>query len=273
MNITKLDFDYVRNIVRKKSAILLDDNKEYLVEMRLSALAQKEGIDDVKSLISDVRENGNVKLRDLMVEAMTTNETSFFRDRHPFDVMREKIIPEMMEKRASSRTLKVWCGAASTGQEPYSLAILLHDCMPHISSWDVKITATDISPEVLEKAENGLYTQHEVGRGLPVTMLVKNFNRKGLEWQVKDHLKALVDYRRFNLVEPWVGLPKFDIIFMRNVLIYFDTDVKKQILTNALKYLAPDGYLFLGGSETLLGLGLDYQRENLGPVSAYCPTT
>ena len=272
MSITKVDFDYVRDVVRTKAAILLDDNKEYLVEMRLSTLAQKEGIDDVRSLISNVRDKGNIPLRDLMVEAMTTNETSFFRDRHPFDAMRDKVIPEMLEKRASTKSLKVWCGAASTGQEPYSLAILLKNCIPNIASWNTKIVATDISPEVLDKAEKGLYSQHEVGRGLPATMLVKNFDRKGLEWQVKDDLKALVDYRRFNLVEPWVGLPQFDIIFMRNVLIYFDSDTKKQILTNALKYLAPDGYLFLGGSETLLGLGLDYKRINLGPVSAYCPS-
>ncbi len=271
MSITKQDFNFVRDVVRSRSAILLDDNKGYLVEMRLSALAQKEGIDDVQTLISTVRDKGNISLRELMVEAMTTNETSFFRDRHPFDAMRDTILPELIEKRAATRSLKIWCGAASTGQEPYSLAILLRDSLPHPSLWDSKIIATDISPEVLGKAERGLYTQHEVGRGLPAAMLVKHFKRTGLEWEVKDELKAMVDYRRFNLVEPWMGLPKFDIIFMRNVLIYFDTDVKKQILTNALKYLAPDGYLFLGGSETLLGLGLDYHRVNLGPVSAYCP--
>jgi chemotaxis protein methyltransferase CheR len=271
VTITKIDFDYVRTIVRNKSAIKLDDNKGYLVEMRLSALAKKQGLMDVPSLISKVRDQGNVPLRELMVEAMTTNETSFFRDRHPFDAMRDKVLPELIESRKATKSLRVWCGAASTGQEPYSIAMTLRDALPNPALWDCKIIGTDISPEVLEKASTGLYTQHEVGRGLPATMLVKNFARKGLEWQVKDELKAMVDYRRFNLVEPWMGLPQFDVIFMRNVLIYFETDVKKQILSKALKYLAPDGYLFLGGSETLLGLGLDYHRVNLGPVSAYCP--
>lgn len=273
MSITQTDFNYVRDMVRKKSAIRLDDNKGYLVEMRLSALALKEGIDDVPTLISNVRDKGNIPLRELMVEAMTTNETSFFRDRHPFDAMRDKILPEMIERRMATKSLRVWCGAASTGQEPYSLAMLLREVLPSTAVWDSKIIATDISPEVLERAAAGVYTQHEVGRGLPAAMLVKNFSRNGLQWQVKDELKELVDYRRFNLVEPWMGLPKFDIIFMRNVLIYFDKEVKKQILSNAIQYLAPDGYLFLGGSETLLGLGLDYHRVNLGHVSAYCPGT
>jgi chemotaxis protein methyltransferase CheR len=269
MSLSKPDFDYVRDVIRKEAAIVLDDNKEYLVEMRLSTLAQREGIPGITELISDVRDRRNVSLKDLMVEAMTTNETSFFRDRHPFDAMRERVLPELVKARSATRTLNIWCAAASTGQEPYSLAMVLRECVPDITSWRAKIVGTDISPEVLEKAKNGLYTQHEVGRGLPASSLVKNFARRGLNWEVKDELKALTDFRRLNLIGSWAGLPTFDVIFIRNVLIYFEPDVKKQILANAAKFLAPDGYLFLGGSETLLGLGLDYTRVNLGAVSAY----
>jgi len=269
MSISKLDFDYVRGVVRDKAAIVLDDNKEYLVEMRLSSLADQQGLPGVTELIRDVRDHGNRPLAELMVEAMTTNETSFFRDRHPFDALRDKVLPELLGARSNQRSLKIWCAAASTGQEPYSLAMLLSQALVGKGHWDAKILGTDISPEVLEKAKSGSYSQHEVSRGLPASNLVRHFRRDGLDWVVKDDLKAMCEFRRLNLIEPWAGLPTFDVIFIRNVLIYFDTDVRRTILETARKHLAPDGYLFLGGSETLLGLGLDYNRVNLGPVSAY----
>lgn len=269
MSLNKPDFDYVRDVIRKEAAIVLDDNKEYLVEMRLSTLAQREGLPGVTELISSVRDERNMSLKDLMVEAMTTNETSFFRDRHPFDAMRQKVLPELFEARRDTKALNIWCAAASTGQEPYSLAMVLRECVPDLSAWRAKILGTDISPEVLAKAEKGEYSQHEVGRGLPAASLVKNFERQGLHWQVRDELKALTEFRQLNLIGSWAGLPTFDVIFIRNVLIYFEPEVKKQILAHAAQHLAKDGYLFLGGSETLLGLGLDYTRVNLGAVSAY----
>ena len=271
MTLSKDNFEFVREVVRREAAIVLDQNKEYLVEMRLSSLAQRQGITGVNELISDVRDRRNVPLRELMVQAMTTNETSFFRDKHPFDAMREIVLPEMIEKRQARNSLNIWCAAASSGQEPYSLAMLLRDALVGKPDWRGKILGTDISNEVLEKARKGIYSQHEVGRGMPAQWLVKSFKRDGLNWQVKDDLKALVEFSRMNLIEPWVGLPVFDIIFIRNVLIYFDPQTKRQILTQAVQHLAPDGYLFLGGSETLLGLDLDFERIPIGNVAAYRP--
>lgn len=271
MSLSRDHFEYVREVVRREAAIVLDDNKEYLVEMRLNTLAQKEGIGGVAELISDVRDRRNTELKDLMVQAMTTNETSFFRDRHPFDAMRDSVLPELIEKRAARRDLKIWCAAASTGQEPYSLAMLLQEALSNHPGWTGSILGTDISNEVLAKARAGVYSQHEVGRGMPAQYLVRNFKREGLNWQIQEGLKELVEFRRMNLIEPWVGLPTFDVIFIRNVLIYFDPPTKRQILTNAVKHLAPDGYLFLGGSETLLGLDLDFERILLGNVAAYRP--
>lgn len=269
MSLSRTDFEYVRSLVRDQAAIVLDDNKDYLVEMRLSALAGEQGIEGVDELIRRSRDLAGASLKDLMVEAMTTNETSFFRDRHPFDAMREQVLPELIRARGAQRELKVWCAAASTGQEPYSLAMTLREALPDLSSWRAKILGTDISPQVLEKAASGVYSQHEVGRGLPATSLVKYFSRDGLNWVVKDELRRMCDFRELNLIQPWGALGTFDVIFIRNVLIYFDTDVKQQILAAARRHLAPDGYLFLGGSETLLGLDLDYARVNLGNVSAY----
>ncbi|MDF1800266.1 MAG: methyltransferase domain-containing protein [Planctomycetota bacterium] len=275
MSLSKQDFDYVRGVVRDKAAIVLDDSKEYLVELRLSNLASMQGLPGVTELIRDVRDNGNRPLADLMVEAMTTNETSFFRDGLPFDAMRESILPELLQARAEQRSLKIWCAAASTGQESYSLAMLVRQCLQGTPDWDIRILGTDISPEVLTRAESGVYSQHEVSRGVPAESLVTEFQREGLDWVVRDDLKTMCEFRRMNLVGSWSGLPTFDVIFLRNVLIYFDTDVRRKILERAKRHLAPDGYLFLGGSETLLGLDLDqdFTRVLLGSASAYQVTT
>jgi chemotaxis protein methyltransferase CheR len=246
--LSQADFEYVRTLVLKRSAIVLENEKFYLAETRLQAVARREGIDSLETLVARLRAApGNNGLHQKVVEAMTTNETSFFRDVQPFEMLKQVVVPELMKRRATERQLSIWCAASSTGQEPYSLAMLLREHFPPLAAWKVRITASDLSTEVLEKARQGRYSQLEVNRGLPAQLLVKYFQRQGVEWQIKDDIRNLIDYRQINLIEAWPAMPQLDVILIRNVLIYFDVETKRQILGKAKKLLRPDGYLFLGG--------------------------
>jgi len=249
--VTPLDYDYLRKLLKDRSGLLLSADKQYLIESRLLPLARKAGLPGIAELVQKLR-NGAEALIAEVVEAMTTNETFFFRDKIPFEHVRDKVLPDLMKTRAARRSLRVWCAAASTGQEPYSLAMILKDAV--LAGWRVEIIATDIAQSVLEKAKSGIYSQFEVQRGLPIQMLVQHFKQIGDIWQLNPDIRAMVQYRQLNLLHDFSHLGRFDIIFCRNVLIYFDQAAKIDIFNRLLKVHEPDGYLFLGAAETVVGL-------------------
>lgn len=263
MSLTTLDFDYVRGIVRQHSAIALDDSKAYLAETRLVALAHREGVTTVSELVARLRADRGEELRRKVVEAMTTNETSFFRDLLPFEMLHRVLIPELIQRRARQRSLNIWSAACSTGQEPYSLAMLLRDHFPELHSWQTRILASDLSTEVLARARMGRFTQLEINRGVPAHLLVRYFKRQGLDWYVIDEISRMIDFQVINLIGSWPSMVPMDIILLRNVLIYFDAESKSQVLNRIARLLAPDGYLILGGSETTFFNNDSFERVEL----------
>jgi chemotaxis protein methyltransferase CheR len=251
--VTPLDYDYLRNLLRQRSGLVLSADKQYLVESRLTPLARKAGIASLGELVAKLKVNDEKLIADV-VEAMTTNESFFYRDKIPFDHFREAIMPGLMASRARERRIRIWCAAASTGQEPYSLAMCLKEMKDRLGGWRVEILATDISTEVLEKAKAGVYSQFEVQRGLPIQMLVKYFRQVGDTWQIAPDMRAMVQYRPLNLLADFANLGRFDVVFCRNVLIYFDQETKIGVLNRIGKVLDPEGYLVLGAAETVVGL-------------------
>jgi chemotaxis protein methyltransferase CheR len=271
MPLTRIEFDYLRQLVRERSAIVLDDSKEYLVEMRLMSLARLEGHDNVDELSRALRGKPFSPLHAQVVDAMTTNETSFFRDLHPFDTFKKELVPELINKNEASRSLNIWCAACSSGQEPYTLAMLLHEGFPQLrAGWRVNLLAGDLSQEMLRRARQGLFSQLEVNRGLPAPLLVKYFQKDGAAWQVKDEIRAMIQFHELNLAAAlWPTLPAMDVVFIRNVLIYFDIEMKRQILRKVRSVLRPDGILFLGGAETTLNIDEAWERVQTGKTVYY----
>jgi chemotaxis protein methyltransferase CheR len=269
MALNSIDFDYVRGIVRQHSAIALDDNKAYLAETRLVALANQEGISSVSELVARLRVDPAHPLRQKVVEAMTTNETSFFRDIHLFDAIQRFLFPELVRSRARTRNLRIWSAACSTGQEPYSLAMLLRDHFSDLQSWQVSIQASDLSTEVLDRARAGKYSQLEVNRGIPAHLLIRYFERHGLYWSVVPNIKQMIQFKVINLIDQWPTMVPMDLIMLRNVLIYFDTESKRRVLDRMAELLAPDGYLILGASETTLFDADVFQRVDLERCCIY----
>jgi chemotaxis protein methyltransferase CheR len=251
--ITAHQFDHLRDMVLRESAIVLEPGKEYLVESRLAPIARREGLGSVSELVQRLIAAPSVKLKSEIIDAMTTNETSFFRDVHPWQTLKEEILPKLIEARRIDRRLTVWCAACSSGQEPYSLAMMLRDSFPDIvKSWDVKIIATDLSDSMLYRCREGIYSQLEVNRGLPAPMLIRNFQREGADWRIDPELRRMVDVRTCNLATPSTyprAASRFDIVFIRNVLIYFDDATKTKILNETSSRMHADGYLLLGSSE------------------------
>jgi len=262
-------FQYICNLVHQKSAIVLEPGKSYLVESRLMPIARESGWDSIEQLVHALRRPGSHLLVQKVVEAMTTNETSFFRDVHPFDALRSTIIPELLQKRANERTLTIWSNACSSGQEVFSIAMLLKENFPQLASWKVRLIASDLSTQILDKARGGVFNQTEVNRGLPLPLLLKYFQKSGLNWQLRPELREMVEFRVLNLVEPFPFLPPIDIVFLRNVLIYFSPDTKREILTKVKKTMRPDGYLFLGGAETTMNLDVTFERTPIGKAVCY----
>lgn len=248
---TPLDYDYLRKLLKERSGLLLSADKQYLIESRLLPLARRAGLTGIGDLVQAIR-NGSDAILVEVVEAMTTNETFFFRDKIPFDHVRHTVLPELLRARESRRSLRIWCAAASTGQEPYSLAMLLKEALP--PDWRAEIVATDLSLEVLEKAKAGIYSQFEVQRGLPIQLLVKHFKQVGDVWQLNPDIRAMVRYQQANLLQDFSHFGVFDIIFCRNVLIYFDQPTKIDVFGRMQKVNEPDGFLFLGAAETVIGL-------------------
>ncbi|MCG6206248.1 protein-glutamate O-methyltransferase CheR [Rhodopseudomonas sp. HC1] len=255
---TPLDYDYLQKVLKDRSGLMLSADKKYLLESRLLPLARKIGVPGISELVQKMK-GGSEKLIHDVVEAMTTNETFFFRDKTPFDHFKDSVLPELIKARSGRRSLRIWCAASSTGQEPYSLAMLLKERAADLSGWRVEIVATDLSPEVLEKSRSGLYTQFEVQRGLPIQFLVKYFKQDGMMWQLNPDVRGMVQFRQFNLLQEFAALGKFDVIFCRNVLIYFDQATKSDIFNRLMKANEPDGYLFLGAAETVVGLTDSYR--------------
>ena len=254
MAINAADFDYISRYLRAETGIVIEAGKEYLVEARMASLAQKEGFDSIETLFMQLRATTPNGLHRKVVDAMTTNETLFFRDIEPFELMKTTLLPELIEKRRATRRLTIWCAASSTGQEPYSLVMLMREHFPELATWTVDIRATDICSDVLDRARAGRYGQLEVNRGLPARMLVKYFTKVGTEWELQASIRSAVKFSELNLNAPWPALPTCDIVMIRNVMIYFDVPAKRTILARIRGLLAPDGYLFLGAAETTMGL-------------------
>lgn len=250
---TPSDYEFLRKLVKERSGLVLSADKQYLVESRLIPLARKVDLAGITDLVAKIK-GGDEALTVDVVEAMTTNETFFFRDKTPFEHFTETIMPTMLKARQNRRALRIWCAASSTGQEPYSLAMCLKEMSSQIAGWRIEIVATDLSREVLEKSKAGIFSQFEVQRGLPIQMLVKYFKQVGEMWQLSQEIRAMVQHRQFNLLQDFRALGKFDIVYCRNVLIYFDQEAKSGVFSRLLKTIEPDGFLVLGAAETVVGL-------------------
>ena len=248
------DFEYLSTVLRQRSGLVLSTEKGYLLESRLLPIARDNGLETLEDLVNLMRSKNDEKLLSAVTEAMTTNESFFFRDDRPFTIFREDTLPGLIATRADTKRLRIWCAAASTGQEPYSLAMIIKDMEAQLAGWRIEILGTDLSSEVLEKAKVGLYSQFEVQRGLPIQLLMKYFEQKNEMWQINSAIRGMVQYKPFNLLDSFTSLGKFDVIFCRNVLIYFDQETKTDILERMSKLVAPDGSLFLGGAETVIGV-------------------
>jgi chemotaxis protein methyltransferase CheR len=252
--VTPLDYDYLRRLLKERSGLVLAADKQYLVESRLLPVARRAGVAGLGDLVQKLKGSQAEPLVVEVVEAMTTNESFFFRDKIPFEHFRASIMPALLAARAAQRRIRIWCAAASTGQEPYSIAMCLKEMKDKLAGWKVEILGTDLSTEVLEKAKAGVYSQFEVQRGLPIQMLVKNFTQIGETWQISSEVRAMVQYRSLNLLADFSHLGRFDVVFCRNVLIYFDQETKVAVLERIARLIEPDGFLVLGAAETVVGL-------------------
>ncbi len=248
------DFQFLSAILKQRSGLVLTEEKAYLLESRLMPVARKFGFAGLPELVAMVREDRPEDLLCDITEAMTTNESLFFRDMKPFEQLRSLVIPQLVEKRAANRTLRIWSAAASSGQEPYSIGILLKELGNLLEGWDIQILATDISADMLNRARAGLYTQFEVQRGLPIATLVKYFKQVGEKWRLDANIRSMVKFKEFNLLDDTAVLGQFDIVFCRNVLIYFDQQTKSEVLNRISSVMPNDGVLYLGGAETVLGI-------------------
>jgi chemotaxis protein methyltransferase CheR len=251
--VTPSDYEYLRKLLKERSGLDLSADKQYLVESRLMPLARKASLSGIPELVQAMK-SGAVALTSEVVEAMTTNETFFFRDKIPFDHLKETVLPGLIQARAARRSIRIWCAASSTGQEPYSIAMILKEMGAALSGWRTEIVATDLSMGVLEKSITGLFSQFEVQRGLPIQMLVKYFTQQGELWQLNADIRAMVQHRQLNLLQDFSHLGTFDVIFCRNVLIYFDQDTKIGIFDRLAKMLEADGVLALGAAESVVGI-------------------
>lgn len=260
---------FVCSLVRERAAIELEASKSYLIEARLAPLAKQHGFPSPTDFINDVRAKRRPDLVSRMVEAMTTNETTFFRDLHPFEALRTAVFPDLATRNAAQRSLSIWSAACSTGQELYSISMLLREHFPALLSWSLKLVGTDLSDDVLERARAARYSQIEVNRGLPAALLMKYFHRDDMHWKLSPEVTAAATFSKLNLIEAWPAMPEFDVVMLRNVLIYFSPETKKTILRKIRQVMAPHGVLFLGAAETTMGLDASFEREQAGQCVYY----
>jgi chemotaxis protein methyltransferase CheR len=262
-------FTYLRKLIYDNCAIVLEADKRYLLEARLTPMLTRERLATFDDLVTRLHGSDAGPLRQRVLEAVTTHETSFFRDLHPFDLFRKTVVPRLLNERSGTKRINIWCGASSTGQEPYSIAFIIKECGLQLGGWTVDFTATDLSEEVLARARTGVFTQLEVNRGLPATMLTKHFDKVGLDWQVKADLRKMINFRKVNLMETWPAMPDMDVVFMRNVLIYFDVATKKRLFDRLARVIRPGGYLFLGSVESTHSLSEQFQPIHVGKAICY----
>ncbi len=248
------DFEIYRVLLQERSGLALQPDKSYLLDSRLTPIARKWNFPNLEAMTLQLRGFPQEAMVKDIVEAMTTNETFFFRDSKPFQLFEDTILPHMLKARGLKKTLRIWCAAASSGQEPYSLAMILKEKAASLPGWKFEIIATDISDEILTTARQGLYSQFEVQRGLPIQYLMKYFTKAEEKWQLKDEIRNMVKFSNFNLLNDMTRLGNFDVVFCRNVLIYFDEPTKKKVLERISARLEKDGFLLLGGAETIFGL-------------------
>jgi chemotaxis protein methyltransferase CheR len=269
MGISVPEFEYLRKLLRDNAAIVLDADKQYLAESRLAPLINREGFSSVQTMLAQMRVRPSGELHRKVLDAMTNNETWFFRDGDPFEALQTTLMAELLQKRERERKLTIWSAAASSGQEAYSVGMMIRERFPGLLAWNLEILATDISAQILQRAEQGRYSQLEVNRGLPIRLLTKYFEQRGIEWEISVAVRRMITFRLMNLAEPWVNIPQTDIMFLRNVMIYFDVETKRKILARAARILAPDGYLFLGCAETTLNLSDEFERVQCGKMFCY----
>ncbi|MEH2250621.1 MAG: protein-glutamate O-methyltransferase CheR [Nostoc sp.] len=260
MGVSTTDFEYLRELVNHHSAVVLFGDKTYLAELHLQPIVESAGFASIADLVTYLQTQPFNSLHVQTIEALVTNETSFFRDRHPFEALKKYVLPELVKQRAIERSLNIWCAACSNGQEPYSIAILIHEHFPMLTNWSHRLIASDFSTKVLARAREGHYNQLEINRGLSKNIRDRYFQRLDTNWQIKEQIRQMVDFRQLNLLQSWSSLPQFDVIFLRNVLIYFDIVTKKALLKKIKQQLKPDGYLFLGSGETTISLDESFKR-------------
>lgn len=265
------DFEYIRTLLKAYSGVSLDDDKQYLVEVRLSPLYGEMKVESIAEVVELLRRDNNSALRERVLNSLLTNETYFFRDIHPFEMLRTELLPELFAARAAKKRLRIWSGACSTGQEPYSIAMIVNDLLERFPGFTVEILATDIAEENLERAKAGQYSQAEVNRGLPAQMLVRHFTKKEAVWEVNESIRRMVTFCKLNLFGTWARMERADVILLRNVLIYFDEDAKKEILARLRRHVVEDGAVILGSSETVLGLSEEFHIVHSGKASLYRP--
>ncbi|MCC6775093.1 MAG: protein-glutamate O-methyltransferase CheR [Hyphomicrobiales bacterium] len=249
-----LEFDFLRQFLRERSGLVLAADRQYLVESRLLPVARRLGLTDLGGVVQRLRSSQPEPVATEVVEAMTTNETFFFRDKIPFEHFRDTVVPTLLGSRATQRRIRIWCAACSTGQEPYSLAMALKEMAGRVNGWRIEIVASDLSNEVLEKAKAGIYSHFEVQRGLPIQFLLRYFTQVGDTWQISPELRAMVQFRQLNLLGDFSHLGPFDLVLCRNVLIYFDQSAKVEVLERLSRVVEHDGFLVLGAAETVVGL-------------------
>jgi len=268
--VTRQSFAYLQGLLLRRTGTVLEAGKEYVVEARLHGLSLAEGFRSVSALLEGLQtEEESGKLHGKVAEAMLNGETSFFRDLYPFEAMREILLPEVIAKREATRLLHIWCAAAASGQEAYSIAMLLLEHFPQLAGWRIRLIASDVSETMLARARAGVFNQMEVNRGLPARLMLKYFECVGAEWRIHPHVRQMVEFQHINLAAPWPSLPQMDFIFLRNVLLYFNLETRKSILTNVGRTLRPEGYLFLGGGETSLITDRSFESVRTGKAVCY----
>lgn len=266
------DFADIAKLVLERSAIVIESGKAYLIEARLGPVARRNQFGSIAELAEAMRRPNSRTLQAEIVEAMTTNETSFFRDIHPFELLKKQILPELIERRGREKRLTIWSNACSSGQEIYSIAMMIRDHFPALNGWDIRLWGTDLSSDILDRAKAGVFNQTEVNRGLPMQMLMKHFHRDGVQWRISSDIRSMVRFEPVNLIEPWpITLNSVDVVFLRNVLIYFSTDTKREILYKVRQRIRDDGCLFLGGSETIMKLTDEFEQLQIGRSICYLP--
>jgi chemotaxis protein methyltransferase CheR len=269
MSVNTNDFEFICQLVYQHSAVVLHAEKSYLADLYLQPIAESAGFGSISDLVGYLQTQPFSNLHSQVIESLVTNETSFFRDHHPFEALKKFILPELIKKRTIERSLNIWCAACSNGQEPYSIAMLIKEYFPMLANWSVKLIASDFSSKVLAKAKQGRYNQLEIQRGLPKNFRDRYFHQLDCDWQIQPEILQMVEFRQLNLVQSWTSLPKHDVIFLRNVLIYFDTATKKSLLKKIKQNLNPDGYLFLGNAETTIHLDTAFTRVQFDKAICY----